>query len=313
MKIIAEVGSNWKTFEHCTQSISQAKMCGADVVKFQLYNHKALYGIDGDVMPGELPIEWLPKLKGKADAFGIEFMCSAFSPELIDAVDPYVSTHKVASAELTHVRILQKLNDLGKPVILSTGASGIGDIGNALSILSNVEVTLLYCVAEYPARLVNLLTIPHMREAYGRDVGFSDHTTDILMIPKMAKDFGATVIEKHVNFIDGLSSADSPHSLTAEEFKWMCNSIKLNEYQPVKETEMRSTHNRRLIATEKILPGDMLIEGKNFGIYRAQKPNFDALSPWATDIVNGSIAKEILNPGDGVTLKSINELFQTSL
>ena len=106
---IAEVGSNWSTFDDCMRSISLAKACGADAVKFQAYSHEALYGkAAGNYdagngmgysiaeLKGTLPLEWLPKLKDKAHAFNIEFMCSAFSPELLDAVNPHVNIHKLA-------------------------------------------------------------------------------------------------------------------------------------------------------------------------------------------------------------------------
>src|SRR5688572_30128176 len=119
---IAEVGSNWGSLDDCFKSIQLASAAGADAVKFQLFDQHALYGVDRDVaLSGVLDPEWLPKLKQKANSVGIDFMCSAFSPELVDAVDPYVHAHKVASCEMTHVRILEKLRHIGKPVILSTG------------------------------------------------------------------------------------------------------------------------------------------------------------------------------------------------
>jgi sialic acid synthase SpsE len=196
--IIAEVGSNWLTLEDCLTSISQAKLCGADAVKFQAYNPQALYGapLDGSWtfapirLDGQLPLEWLPKLAEKAKAVGIEFMCSAFSPELVDAVDPYVNIHKVASAEMTHVRILEKLRQIGKPVILSAGASGVEDIRAALSTLGPIPVVLMYCVAAYPAREVNLGSIQLLKTQFDRPVGYSDHSVDVGEVPFSAVERG---------------------------------------------------------------------------------------------------------------------------
>ncbi len=68
--IIAEVGSNWNNLEDCLESIQCAKVCGADAVKFQAYTGEALYGTP-QVVSNQLPLEWLPKLKEKADAAGI--------------------------------------------------------------------------------------------------------------------------------------------------------------------------------------------------------------------------------------------------
>jgi N,N'-diacetyllegionaminate synthase len=152
MKIIAEIGSNWHSLDDCLSSIALAKNCGADAVKFQAYSHDALYGYrlsraelyhDEDAntltaravdipLAGTLPLDWLPTLKAKADSVGVEFMCSAFSVPLLNEVDKFVATHKVASAELTHIRMLERLREIGKPVILSTGASSMNDISIAL-------------------------------------------------------------------------------------------------------------------------------------------------------------------------------------
>jgi sialic acid synthase SpsE len=59
-------------------------------------------------------------------------------------------------------------------------------------------------------------------------------------------------------------------------------------------------HNRRLVATEDIKPGDMYQEGINFGIYRSIKDDTRGLSPFAIGRVNGKIACATLTAGDGI-------------
>jgi N,N'-diacetyllegionaminate synthase len=306
VKIIAEVGSNWRNFEDCKDSISKAKACGADAVKFQLFDYVSLYG------PTLLPVEvtsntyylnkdWLPKLKEKADACGIEFMCTAFSPELIDIVDPFVSTHKVASSDLTHIRMLEKLEKIKKPVILSTGGSGKVDIATAVKIFlwREIPVTLMYCVSAYPARVINAFQFEWLK-SFGCSVGYSDHSIDVAIIPLTFAKLGATVIEKHANFV-GARGPDSPHSLNTEEFKCMVQTLRGEEPMLNEEQDMITMYNRRLIATRDISPGDVLIENGNFGIYRSLKPESVALSPWLVDKVNGQIAKIFIKCGDGIS------------
>lgn len=303
--IVAEVGSNWKTLSDCLDSIYLAKACGADAVKFQAFDGPSLYGPFFALTPGQdgvLPLEWLPKLRTHADSAGIEFMCSAFSPELAEAVDPYVNVHKIASAELTHLRLLQKTNSFGKPVILSTGASGEEDVSMALKQLAGCATCLLYCVASYPARSVRLERIEEMRVKFNpHPIGFSDHTTDIFTAPSVAVNhFKAAILEKHVNFIDHLVSPDSPHSLNTKEFKLMIAHIKKRKAFFNEEEEMYLKHNRRLIATRDIDPGDQLIEGENFGIYRSLSKDCHAFSPWLTDEVNNKTAKREIKAGEGI-------------
>lgn len=306
--IIAEVGSNWTDFTQAKDSISMAKQCGADAVKFQLYDHKALYGVEGQ-MPGSLPLEWLPKLKEKAVACNIEFMCSAFSPELVEAVNPYVNIHKVASAELTHVRMLETLRRLGKPVILSTGASGEQDIRNALLILTGhgttqpIPVILMYCVAAYPSQEINLDTINLLSRTFNLPCGFSDHTTNVTPLPKLALQHGACVLEKHFAAFD-TDTPDRPHSLNPHQFKRMVNHIR-GDVKPVlgaasEELEMLSRHNRRLVATQKLLQGTELTEGVNFGIYRSLKPDSRGFSPWMCEEVRGKRVRRVIEAGESI-------------
>lgn len=330
--IIAEIGSNWRTLDDCKNAINMAKACGADAVKFQLFNPKSLWGFESardwaiqtdpetyggftgffdikheafeSVTQASLPIEWLPILKAKADKVGIEFMCTAFSPELYDVVNPYVNYHKVASAECTHVEILEKVKSYGKPVFLSTGAHGVSDIGTALGHLDRSQTTLLYCVANYPAQEVDLGVIPAMRDVFNLPVGYSDHTTDVLMIPGFACEFyGATVLEKHVSFIDA-GTPDKPHSLNGQQFKRMVEYIR-NPQPPRlgytrEENPMVLRHNRRLVATKPIKAGDKLIKGENFGIYRSLKDDTNGWSPFMIDAVNGSVAVRDIQAGNGV-------------
>lgn len=326
--IIAEVGSNWSTLEDCLTSISLAARCGADAVKFQAYTFEALTGhaqhpisdTHSRMAAGELPTDWLPKLKEKADACGIELMCSAFSPELYEAVDPFVNVHKVASAELTHLRILQTLRRLGKPVILSTGASGEADIRGAIDVLTyrasgpsdkkaagrmeGVPVILMYCVAAYPAQSIELDVIPLMRKTFGVPVGYSDHSTDVLNIPVQACHWGnAVVLEKHVNFVES-TGPDAPHSLNTDQFKAMVKRIR-NEHTvaigpSAEERGMITRHNRRLIATRDIPTGTALIEGHNFGIYRSLKDDTKAAHPFMIDQMVGKSVKRDIPAGDGI-------------
>lgn len=301
--IICEIGSNWRNLQDCLDSIIQAKLSGADAVKFQLYTHKSLYGFSGDIA-GKLDAAWLPDLKAQCDRVDIDFMCSAFSPELVAAVDPFVKRHKVASSEMCHVRMLERLKEIGKPVIMSTGAQTVLDIRAAIQVLDKIPVTLMYCVASYPANEIDLQIIRIMTSEFSIPVGFSDHSLDYLNIPWMAAHmFGATVIEKHFTAIDAVTP-DSGHSLNPDQFKKMVQKIR-GEYKSVigptpGEKDMILRHKRRLIAIRDIETGDVLKEGYNFGIYRSLKDNTHAHSPFAVDVANGEKALRNIKTVDGV-------------
>lgn len=303
--IIAEVGSNWRDLNDCRHSIAMVKAVGADAVKFQVFTDEALYGRK-TIANGlsALPLDWLPHLKQKADSVGIEFMCSAFSPELYEVVDPFVKRHKIASAEMTHLRILEKVRSFGKPIILSTGASGEKDIEKALEVLKGCDVTLLYCVAAYPTKHVDLRTIPLLAKRFNCPVGFSDHTLDVAEIPRRAVQEGAAVIEKHFTDIPEVATPDRDHSLTVDQFKTMVQAIRGTLEPRIgytgEENDMVLRHNRRIIATRDINIGEALVEGGNFGIYRSLKPDAKGLSPFAVAWLNGKLAKNNIQAGEGI-------------
>jgi sialic acid synthase SpsE len=339
--IVAEVGSNWTSLEDCLESIHQAKLCGADAVKFQLYTSKELFGRTGFMFTpagytaelshwveqsdykqtGELPPEWLPKLKAEADKRGIDFMCTAFSPEGYDVVNEYVDMHKVASSECCHVRILQKLRTFGKPVILSTGAKGVEDIRGAVDVLSKnyppgfqpgpaVDVILMYCAVSYPASYIDLQVMDMMAGKFQLPVGYSDHSTDILEIPARACfRWKAPVLEKHFKIHD-MNTPDNPHSLNPAQFKLMVQNIR-SEYEPrIGPTPEEKTailrYNRRLIATKDMSPGDELKEGVNFGIYRSLVDDTRAAHPFMVDKFNGTRAKVPLKAGQGLWIEDVD-------
>ncbi len=285
--IIAEVGSNWTVLNHCKDSIAAAKACGADAVKFQAFDDLSLYGrmtiYDN---PYKLPLHWIPELKEKANACGIELMVTAFSPELVNAVDPFVEVHKIASSDLTCPHMLKAVKAKGKPILLSCGGSNQMDIAMALAILDGADVTLMYCNSAYPSQEHNLFQIESMQRKFLNKVGFSDHSLDVIYAPLSAcKHFNVSVIEKHVTFFE-ITGPDGGHSLDATQFKRMCDYLrgKNDPYivgPSAEEHSMFLRHNRRLLAISDIAPGEVFRFGKNYGSFRSLENDTRGVIPFA--------------------------------
>lgn len=303
MFIIAEIGSNWSTFEDCKSSIAHAKAAGADAIKFQLFSSHELYGSDIRPLSTCLPREWVPKLWELARASEIEFMCTPFSPDGIEFLDPFVARHKIASSDLCHTEMLIAAAKTEKPIILSTGGHGIKDVEYALDVLQGYkQITLLYCESNYPAYHTDLRKLDLLRvQCY--PLGLSDHSREITSIPLSAKEAGCTVLEKHVNFV-GVSGPDAPHSLSGTEFKDMVRALRgeketLDLLSPY-ESDMVTMHNRRCIATKDIRAGEKLYYDGNFGLYRSTKHDTTALHPALAAGINGKISKIDIKKGDGI-------------
>lgn len=307
--IIAEVGSNFSDLNDCMASISLAKNCGADAVKFQLYDYQSLFGIKGGELPGQLSLDWLPKLAEKAEACNIEFMCSAFSPELLELVNQFVNIHKLASSEMCHLRMLEKLKLYNKPTLISTGAQTLSDILRVNDFVENLPVIFMYCVAAYPAKMIDLREISFLEKFVRKPVGYSCHSLDVLEVPNSAFEAGAVCIEKHVNFV-GASSPDSPHSLSTDEFKAMVERVRCTKQlesslATSEQKDMVLRHKRRLIAMRDIEIGETLIEGENFGIFRSLKDDTRAEHPFRVGKVHGKKAKVRIDAGDGIWFEDL--------
>lgn len=300
---VAEIGSNFLSYEHAKHSIVAAKAAGADAVKFQLFSHRELYGYDGPAKDGQLPRDWVAGLAAKAEVTGIEFMCTAFSVSGVKFLDPFVKRHKIASSDLTHLELLRAVKATGKPIVLSTGASSEGDIRQALAVLDGSDVTLLYCISEYPTRSTDVRTITMMRDSYGVPVGLSDHSTEIISVPLAAVQAGAVMIEKHMTAYPEIESPDRPHSLTDTEFAKMVRAVRGLEVASgptTGERDMFLRHNRRLVAMGDLPAGTTLQHEINFGAYRAQEDDTKGLSPFAWEHLEGKRLKVGVKRGEGI-------------
>lgn len=298
--VIAEVGSNYQTHDDLVGAVSLAKACGADAVKYQYLHQSELYGPD-PVCDIGFPLE---RLKAKCDHFGIDFLCTAFSPEGVSHVDKFVDAHKVASSEMQHLRLLEAVNKTVKPVLLSTGAQGLNDVLIVLEWFRDRDpermVIPLHCNVSYPTRFVDIARLNAISEmAY--IYGYSDHTTSIDVVPSVIKNHGCTVLEKHFNPHEYTNTPDAPHSLNVIEFKAMVEVLRGRKPAITEENEARLMHVRRIVATKEIKPGDVLKEGVNIGIFRVKQPDAHGVSPFFIKSFEGQTALTAKQPGDGIS------------
>lgn len=248
--IIAEAGVNHNgSLELALKLVDAAKASGADAVKFQTFRadllatrsaHKAAYQ-ERTVSKSESQFEMLQRLQLDAEAhrrilehcrqLGMEFLSSPFDADSADLLDSLgVKTFKIPSGEITNIPFLEHLARKGKPLILSTGMSTLGEVEAAVNVIrrtQSVPLTLLQCVTEYPAPYdsVNLRAMLTLQQAFGVPVGYSDHTTGI-EIAVAAVAIGAEVIEKHYTLDRSLSGPDHAASLEPDELKAMVTAIR---------------------------------------------------------------------------------------
>lgn len=221
--IIAEVGVNHNgSVDLAKHLLSVAKACGADAVKFQLFDAEKLGR--PEIKHLELSRDDMMNLYGRCNALGIEFMCTPFDVESLEFLVPLLKRIKISSGCIGNVPLLEAARDSGLPVILSTGMSNEDDIARALDILG--AATLLHCTSSYPCPLedVNLRAMERLR-CFGYPVGYSDHTDGIL-VPLAAVAMGATVLEKHLTLSRNMEGPDHFASIEPKRFAKMVFEIR---------------------------------------------------------------------------------------
>ena len=158
---------------------------------------------------------------------GITYFCTPCDvPSVVLMEEIGCPFYKVASRDLTNIPLLEKLGQLEKTVIISTGMASIEDIDNAIEALSLPRdmLIIMQCVSQYPCDVknVNLKVIETLKNKYKTNVGLSDHTSGII-VPAVATSMGATVIEKHVTLDRTMKGTDQPGSLEEQGLKIFIN------------------------------------------------------------------------------------------
>jgi N-acetylneuraminate synthase len=333
--VIAEAGSNWRVGtpegdrEMARALIRVAAEAGADAIKFQTFRAAEVYaanagqsdylaelGIQRSINEIfedlEMPYDFVREIADDATELGIEFMSTPFSVADADAVDPHVRRHKVASYEINHVRLLQRLAATGKPILISTGAATVDDIEFSLKTVRDAganDITLLQCTASYPAppQSLNLAAIPWMRDRFGVPVGLSDHSRDPVVAPVSAVALGATAIEKHFTIDNSLPGPDHQFALEPDELASMVRAVRsaelargagVKEPDP-HETELRSFAVRTIQATRDIGVGESLVEGGNIAVLRPGK-RARGMHPRFLEALRGRRAARAIVAGDGI-------------
>ena len=287
--IIAELSANHgNRYEQAKETIKAIAKAGADAVKVQTYTADSLtLNIDneffGKIKEGHwkglkpydlfteaaMPYEWQPKLKIIAEDLGLDFFSSPFDRAAVDFLESInISKYKIASFEITDTNLIKYIALKGKPIIMSTGVAEYEDIELAVETcrsVGNNDITLLKCTSEYPASIenANLLTIPHLKEKFGLQVGLSDHTSGYI-VPLTAVALGAQVVEKHFILDKNLGGPDSEFSMEPKEFSEMVEKIrdveKILGDVVYDVSEYNKLRRRSLFISEDIKKGELITE-----------------------------------------------------
>ena len=290
--IIAEAGVNHNgSLELAKKMADVAKAAGADIVKYQTakpelvvsrFAQKAEYQKE-KTGADESQLEMIKKihfgfdahreLKEYCDSIGIMYLSTPFDMDSIDFLaEMDMPVWKIPSGEITNLPYLEKVAQLKKPIVMSTGMCEIAEVNESLEVLYKngaTDVTILHCNTEYPTPLkdANVKAMLDLQKNFGTKIGYSDHTLG-LEAPLAAVALGAEVIEKHFTLNKTLKGNDHYHAGDPTDFaKFVANVDVLtaalgSSEKTVFPCEMvpRREARRSLVLTRDMKAGEVITE-----------------------------------------------------
>lgn len=237
--IIAEVGSNHDgNLESALAHIDAAAEAGADIVKFQGFLADEMVAKDdpnyGMLKQLEVPRDWYPKLMDRCRDCGVRFLSTATNHKTLDWMEEFgVWGYKLASCNITYWPLIERLVEIGKPIIFSTGLARLNEIdelANALTSRAFSDFAVLHCVSMYPTPpdALCLRNIAVLADRLPCPIGFSDHSVGIeAAIGAVA--IGARIVEKHFTLTGEGFSPDHAVSSVPSEFAALCAAVRRME------------------------------------------------------------------------------------
>jgi sialic acid synthase len=245
--VIAEIGHNHQgSLETCRRLIKAAKDSGANAVKLQKRDNKALYSKECYDSPYnsenaygatygahrealEFGVEQYRELQAYSRSLGVTFFATAFDPPSLEfLIELCVPAVKIASGDLTNISLLKEVAGWGGPVIFSTGGGMLADVQRAYDIVQYQPHAVLQCTSGYPAKFeeLNLRVIETYRGMFPETVvGLSDHDKGIAIAP-VAYALGARIVEKHFTLDRTWKGTDQAFSLEPVGLRKMVRDLK---------------------------------------------------------------------------------------
>tara|TARA_B100002051_G_C16707413_1_gene624610 strand:- start:203 stop:1255 length:1053 start_codon:yes stop_codon:yes gene_type:complete len=270
--IIAEIGVNHEcSMKNAKKLILSAKRGGAHAAKFQTYkaykiaskNSKSYWDLKQESTKSQF------ELFSKYDKFNekdykelsqfckknrIDFLSTPFDLESVDFLYKLMPAYKISSSDITNYPLLEKISLKKKPILLSTGASSLREIRNAVKIFKKNKIkklVIMHCILNYPTKdyNANLRMIESLKKEFPEFLlGYSDHTLPDKNMQNLCSAYilGANVIEKHFTLNKKLKGNDHYHSMDEKDLKFL--SINLNKIR----VSLGTFKNKEMIKSEKI-------------------------------------------------------------
>lgn len=310
--LIAEISFNFYEIaqkEECSYLevakalIQNAKQSGVNAVNFHVGDSEYLHcDFENEALNirDELSYGDYEELSKFCQEMDIIFIITPSDFSDIDNLDDFVDAYKISSSNLTNIPFIRYVSAKNKPIILSTAASTLNEIKNAVNAIedeSNFKIALLHSVLSYPTRLedANLLMIKDLADNFKEyDIGYSDYTVpgDNMFVLTTAYNYGAVILEKYFTIDKSLPGHE--YAMDSEDvriFRLNASVLsKINGYknkQPlICESFSRRNVRKSIVAKTDIKIGDTISESD----IEFKRPG-EGIPPFEIDDVVGKVAK----------------------
>ena len=246
--IIAEIGTNHMgDIKIAKKLIDVAKNAGCDAVKFQKKTVKKIYSkefLDSSLespwgttqrdmrLYREFNLKQFIEIDRYCKKKKIFWFVSCWDIQSQMEMKRFkIKYNKVASAMLTHHKLLEIIAKEKKYTFISTGMSSLKDISYAVRIFRKYKCPfeLMHCHSVYPMPIeeANLKMIPILKKKFKCNVGYSGHETSATNVSIPAVALGATTIERHITLDRAMYGNDQAASLEPEGIKRLVRDIRL--------------------------------------------------------------------------------------
>jgi N-acetylneuraminate synthase len=253
------------------------------------------------------PWEWHKTIFDLCKQLGLIYFSAPFDETAVDFLEDLdVPCYKIASPEIVDLPLIRKVAALKKPMMISTGAATLVEIGQAVECARSAgctELILLKCTAAYPAKPedTHLRTLPHLAETFNTLVGLSDHTLGI-GVPIAGISLGGCVIEKHLTLNRSDGGVDDAFSTEPHEFEAMVKESlnawkalgKVN-YIPLAAEKVTHSHRPSLYFVQD-LPAGAVVRSEHIRSVRPGK----GLPPKEIDHILGLTLQSSVTKGTAV-------------
>ena len=327
---IADIAANHDgSLERAKHLIHLAHEAGADAAKFQNFrgpeivsdygfshmnaqvSHQAKWkkSVTQVYDEASVPFDWTPILKEECDKVGITYFSAPYDFDAIDMLDPFVPAYKIGSGDITWIEACLRMARKGKPVLLATGASTIGDVQRAVDAILpvNPQLVLMQCNTNYTAADGNFDSIHlNVLKTYHQMwpnliLGLSDHTHGHATVLG-AVALGARVVEKH--FTDDNHREGPDHAFAMNPTSWaeMVQATRQLERAmgSANKTIAENEHDtvivqRRCLRAARDIKAGEIMTREMIDVLRPAAPG--AIMPYDIDQVVGLTARQDISSG----------------